>query len=382
MEQPATSGNVSSESTVVESPDAAIPALLTCRTPYRGARASSFRPYRNKPPRDLFLYHDSTSLPELKALVCACGDLAEVARTVCEAAAKGATATLSFTLNDWQPEILARNLLILHAPAFTPPNDLDTDALARYVGQLWYSVVLDPDVRDFWDGQLRACVDLDWLGFSADSSLRVLNESTLCVDLINLLFPPAPGVKRTNANRMRLLNTVVSPKAIASIAVEFTRLIFDAFAAGHQAVMHSGMDRAPTLLIFFDRPVLLTSAGPGMIPTPALECTVAVIDDAMNPSPEAEYARRSRIFVDCAKAIAGRLSVFTLPPESTVAFSMFKFMYLADPVPEADPRFSADLYVRLRPLLRRVLVLPAYPVCSTGMDKLGRQLKTFLDKGI
>ncbi|KAI9159445.1 hypothetical protein H9P43_008785 [Blastocladiella emersonii ATCC 22665] len=84
----------------------------------------------------------------LKALVCGCGDLAEVARTVCEAAAKGATATLSFVLNDWQPE-------------------------------LWYSAVLDASVREFWTGQLHACIDKDWLRGPPNSTLRVLNEATL-----------------------------------------------------------------------------------------------------------------------------------------------------------------------------------------------------------
>ncbi|KAI9155938.1 hypothetical protein H9P43_009048 [Blastocladiella emersonii ATCC 22665] len=164
---------------MVKKPAVALPSLLTCRTPFRGSRVASFRPYRRHPPRDLFMYHDSRALPELRALLCGCGDLAEVARTVCEAAVKGATATLSFTLNDWQPEVLARNFLILHAFANTLPNDLDTDALARYVGQLWYSHVLDPDVRDFWDTQLRACLELDLLNVPADSPLRVTNEATL-----------------------------------------------------------------------------------------------------------------------------------------------------------------------------------------------------------
>ncbi|KAI9159325.1 hypothetical protein H9P43_008665 [Blastocladiella emersonii ATCC 22665] len=162
-----------------EPPAPSAPLMLTCRTPYRGNRVDTYRPFRRLPPRDLFLYHDSCTRLVLKALVCGCGDLAEVARTVCEAAAKGAIATFSFTLNDQQPEVLARNFLILHAIANTLPNELDTDTLARYVGQLWYSVVLDPNVRDFWNGQLRACIEKDWANVPMNSALRVLNSSTL-----------------------------------------------------------------------------------------------------------------------------------------------------------------------------------------------------------
>ncbi|KAI9189788.1 Vacuolar morphogenesis protein 6 [Blastocladiella emersonii ATCC 22665] len=135
-------------------------------TAYRGNRVNRFRPFRNQAPRDLFFFmsHESATRTELRALVCGCGDLAEVARTVCEAAAWGSKQNLSFTLNDWQPEVLARNMLILHALAFSPADEADLPTLTRNVGQLRYSHFLDPVVPEFWNVQMRALASHQGVG--------------------------------------------------------------------------------------------------------------------------------------------------------------------------------------------------------------------------
>ncbi|KAI9159327.1 hypothetical protein H9P43_008667 [Blastocladiella emersonii ATCC 22665] len=730
--------------------------MLTCRTPYRGNRLGRYRPYRKHFPRDLFLYHDACARPELRALLCGCGDLAELARTVTEAAAKGSTATLSFVLNDWQPEILARNLLILQAISFCSeggiappdsplrvldentqrelrriwhawlkcdwtveklskeredfvakscvdkdnPNDLGLDAAekcscmasglvfyanAQYRGvlkgaesaritcnlerlgmvgvstrrieskrsvvnwtmlfvgmdgELYYALeqnTLATDVFDLflgrgspespnyttrgfvfkllanafaagrivregsrpyplapWSGcneedvfalmSLSGCTDADRValasfsrqyGFaaaknstdlfcleleipaddstslspqplaleiirppnevfrfeslrvkpvygtpprirvstnlaleslvigapagtkigvyreplSADFSAAIIRELvggkffplsaatvtripicgsspslsaliqspveeakrialhfafepgaptkftllpryevkrdqgavTLLVDgvrvtarvsspayvakvqikrkqgrvtllltrimnwaatdFVNNLHPSVAGITFRTANVMRLLSAAKSTEATAAGVVEFTRLIFETFAAGHRVVAHCGLLNQPVLLIFFDRPVLVSSAGPSTHPTPALECTVSMIDDPHDPSPdEDETNRRAEILARCLCAVAGRLSMTTLPRESTAAYMAFRFLALPEPVPEHDGRFDADLYKVLRPILRRALIMPAYPACRSEADLMGPELEEFLER--
>ncbi|KAI9184084.1 hypothetical protein H9P43_003137 [Blastocladiella emersonii ATCC 22665] len=91
--------------------------------------------------------------------------------------ANDASTPVRFLLNDIRPEVLARNLLILHAVSeFYDPDEHEDEPLATRVAQLWYSLVLDPDVRTFWEGQMRKCLVKNWVNPSA--TLRVLNIET------------------------------------------------------------------------------------------------------------------------------------------------------------------------------------------------------------
>ncbi|KAI9178756.1 hypothetical protein H9P43_005418 [Blastocladiella emersonii ATCC 22665] len=148
---------------------------LTCSSMVCGEQFDVYSPYRRECPRDLFLYHDPTGRPELKALVCGCGDLRDVVRTLEDYGVKQGTAKLSFVLNDLRPEILARNLLILHTIVDCRAASLPVD----WITQLWYSLLLEPGFRDFWDIRMRACLAKDWLNVPNDAPLRVLNEETL-----------------------------------------------------------------------------------------------------------------------------------------------------------------------------------------------------------
>ncbi|KAI9175743.1 hypothetical protein H9P43_006107 [Blastocladiella emersonii ATCC 22665] len=67
-----------------------------------------------------------------------------------------------FVLSDTHPEVIARNLLVLHAIAHADVNAVSVTKLLREVGQLFYSSMLDPATHAFWITQMRACLDFDW----------------------------------------------------------------------------------------------------------------------------------------------------------------------------------------------------------------------------
>ncbi|KAI9179239.1 hypothetical protein H9P43_005902 [Blastocladiella emersonii ATCC 22665] len=94
-------------------------------------------------------------------MVCGVGDLSSIARTACDAEAKGTVATIAIITNDIVPEILARNMLILNALASSVPG-VETDRLASYVGQLWFSHTMQYDARAFWEDQMKDCLATDW----------------------------------------------------------------------------------------------------------------------------------------------------------------------------------------------------------------------------
>ncbi|KAI9175553.1 hypothetical protein H9P43_006914 [Blastocladiella emersonii ATCC 22665] len=136
-----------------------------------------YLPYGKSFSRDLFLYHNPRESKHLGALVFQCGDLRDVAHTVGEARRKYGTANLDFVLSDTHFEVLARNLLVLRAVAQTKITDrAAVSALTRHVGQLTYSLYLDPTTRAFWAEQMRACLAANWT--TPDAQVRVLDDAT------------------------------------------------------------------------------------------------------------------------------------------------------------------------------------------------------------
>ncbi|KAI9155979.1 hypothetical protein H9P43_009089 [Blastocladiella emersonii ATCC 22665] len=134
-----------------------------------------FPPFRDSYAEDLFLYHDATIADRgLSALSCGFHDLRSVAFTLAEAERKRSRAAMSFVLNDLRPERIARALMVLHA---LNQSSLDRNTLDRFIGQLWFSELLEADALAFWITQMRDCIDFDWL--SSTSKVRVLNDHTL-----------------------------------------------------------------------------------------------------------------------------------------------------------------------------------------------------------
>ncbi|KAI9159391.1 hypothetical protein H9P43_008731 [Blastocladiella emersonii ATCC 22665] len=91
---------------------------------------------------------------------------------------------------------------------------------------------------------------------------------------------------------------------------------------------------------------------------------------------------QSAIIDKGARAIAKRMSVHEFANEAVMYLTSVAFPALPEPVPETDSRFDAELYASLRPNLKRVLIVPAFPVSGSGLDSLGPKLKAFLEKGI
>ncbi|KAJ3090948.1 hypothetical protein HK102_002154 [Quaeritorhiza haematococci] len=130
-------------------------------------------PFGNTLPEDLFLCHDSSIENELSGLYLGCGDIRNLLHTISEARRRGSKARFSFVLNDWQPEIIARDVVMLHA--LLKSNDgLEIDWLLQF----WYSIDMTPDAYDFWMGIVRDCIaktDNAW----QDKSGLVVDTSTL-----------------------------------------------------------------------------------------------------------------------------------------------------------------------------------------------------------
>ncbi|KAI9173115.1 hypothetical protein H9P43_007246 [Blastocladiella emersonii ATCC 22665] len=153
------------------------PATQTSATLALDGETDPYLPFGRSFARDLFVFHNPRENKRLGAFVFECGDLRDVAHTVGEAKRKYGTANLDFVLSDTHFEVLARNLLMLHAVAQTELADrAAVTALTRHIGQLAYSQFLDPATRGFWTTHMRACLAADWT--APDAQVRILDDST------------------------------------------------------------------------------------------------------------------------------------------------------------------------------------------------------------
>ncbi|KAI9175599.1 hypothetical protein H9P43_006962 [Blastocladiella emersonii ATCC 22665] len=107
---------------------------LTCTTLALDDTTDPYFPYGGSQTRDLFLFHNPRSFDRLDALVLECGDLRDIARTYDAAKRKNGRADLNFVLSESHPEVLARNLLVLHA--IGTPTDAAMPDLTRHIDQL------------------------------------------------------------------------------------------------------------------------------------------------------------------------------------------------------------------------------------------------------
>ena len=125
-----------------------------------------YYPFGNSLPEDSFLHH-SPSLDSLSALYLGCGDLRNMLQSISELRRKKTTASLSFTLNDWQPEIVARNALLL----FTIVSDPNVSP--GMVARFWYSLELSKQEFEYWTGKMK-----EFLSFPSLSGLLKMDEAT------------------------------------------------------------------------------------------------------------------------------------------------------------------------------------------------------------
>ena len=67
------------------------------------------------------------------------------------------SASLSFVMNDWFPEVIARNIVMLFA-LHTDGSKLNADFLCQF----WYSVEMTKDAYDYWIEKVRRCLKIQW----------------------------------------------------------------------------------------------------------------------------------------------------------------------------------------------------------------------------
>ncbi|KAI9155941.1 hypothetical protein H9P43_009051 [Blastocladiella emersonii ATCC 22665] len=89
---------------------------------------------------------------------------------------------MTFTLNNLHVEPISRSLLIFYALMH---SDVDRDILDRFIGQLWFSELLEEHALTFWCDQMRACIEFDWLS----DSTRQISESTCFMGSAEKLKP-------------------------------------------------------------------------------------------------------------------------------------------------------------------------------------------------
>ncbi|KAI9155973.1 hypothetical protein H9P43_009083 [Blastocladiella emersonii ATCC 22665] len=148
-------------------------------------------------------------------------------------------------------------------------------------------------------------------------------------DLVHSLHPSAPRTLRDGESMLRLLKldpANTPAKRAAAGVVELTRELFDAYSAGIEIVSLRRSTGEP-------RSAVRELPWEALLPM----CQIPL------------YAM----------------------PSSAAAVS------------DSDPRVDAPTYVALRKVMKRVLVLPAYPVgCGQGIDTLGPLYQEFMLLGI
>ncbi|ORZ41071.1 hypothetical protein BCR44DRAFT_38922 [Catenaria anguillulae PL171] len=192
---------------------------LPCTTVVRDESAGIYQPFGNVFPEDVFLHLNVFASPcrlaSIDALLVGehsgASDLRHVLHTIAELKRKlspsdsnshaGAIMTKHFEriarrsestlpplplnvnvyINDHQPEVIARNILILHAIATCA--DVPTPGLVCAIAQFWYSIALDPPVTEFWQAQIQACLgrsDEEWMSPTSPlPHLRVADAASL-----------------------------------------------------------------------------------------------------------------------------------------------------------------------------------------------------------
>ncbi|KAJ1551733.1 hypothetical protein HK096_002739 [Nowakowskiella sp. JEL0078] len=135
---------------------------LTCSTFRREFPAKFLYCFGNTLAEDYFLYHDNDDLHDLSVLHVGCGDLRSLLHTVFEANRKEKKFYMSFDMNDWQPEIISRNVVMLYA-LFT-----DDALTANQLMQFWYSLEMTSAVHDYWTSKIKTCISISWCSIDND----------------------------------------------------------------------------------------------------------------------------------------------------------------------------------------------------------------------
>jgi hypothetical protein len=134
--------------------------------------------YGNTLHGDLLLNHDGIGTKkqdQLDVLLVGSGDLRNVLHTLTETNRKFGKQQqqqqqqhLSFVLNDYSKEVIARNSIILYA-LYTRFSSMKA---AEFLLQFWYSLHLTQEVYNFWVQIIQECIDK----MKSSSSLCLLEE--------------------------------------------------------------------------------------------------------------------------------------------------------------------------------------------------------------
>ncbi|KAJ3317794.1 hypothetical protein HDU76_001049 [Blyttiomyces sp. JEL0837] len=157
---------------------------LTCPTFRRDLDGCFLYCYGNSFPEDFFLHHPAADTinetnTELSALSLGCGDIRSLLYTLSERVRKSThdsssktTTKFSFVLNDWQPEIIARNTVMLYALA--TDESLTPDLLLQF----WYSMHMTEPAHEYWMAKVSQCININWTDQGLDSRKQKGKKAT------------------------------------------------------------------------------------------------------------------------------------------------------------------------------------------------------------
>ncbi|KAI9151125.1 hypothetical protein H9P43_009740 [Blastocladiella emersonii ATCC 22665] len=175
-----TSGKTSSGTGAASGPARSPPAVLTTSGPafLVDDISDPYMPYGRDLPRDLLLHHNPREVKQLDVLTLQCGTVRDVVYTVDEAKRKYGTADLNFVLSNSRPEVLARDMLLLHAISRGSVPEC-------FVGQLYFSFRFDLDAREFWNAQMRSCLAVNWKHLTDQDDDDKADDATRIKSVVN-----------------------------------------------------------------------------------------------------------------------------------------------------------------------------------------------------
>jgi hypothetical protein len=135
-------------------------------------RYNFYYAFGNSSPENLFgqvAIHDNVNR---SALSLGAGDIRFLLYTLCEAHRSNCSAELNFVLNDWNSDIIARNIVILYALI---TKDVDSEMLVQF----WFSLKVTQEAYDYWMDIVKLCLKVDWMDKTNGTYVTMYDAETI-----------------------------------------------------------------------------------------------------------------------------------------------------------------------------------------------------------
>ncbi|KAI9179775.1 hypothetical protein H9P43_005105 [Blastocladiella emersonii ATCC 22665] len=150
------------------------------------------------------------------------------------------------------------------------------------------------------------------------------------------------------------LRSTILPKLVA-----FLRVVFEISADPNMQLLAIGDTAMDDVhgVVLPHRLVRFPPAGPGLAPTPTAECLVAILD---RNHPDFIVLNQAQRQLDPLTTPTYDVTALVCLEDISLMLSLAKVKGPA--VPALDPRFPPEIYARLRPHLKSVVLFPYFPI--------------------